>query len=180
MSHCSRTLPSPWHPIQLTPFPKKASNIYRITFLAFQTLWVPCASLQQCKASLWGTTGQQDLEVAMKKIRFRSLWIKTHCAVRPFFLGSFVALPTLVQSLSSHASGQGGLNSSIPNTESQRCLTSSWKYQQKISLWPKQAWYSSPPNILGQMLLQRNDKQLPGLQNPSPTEGTLLLLLACC
>lgn len=97
MPHCSRTLPSPQHSYQLIPFPKKATNIYGRTFLAFQTQWVPCASLQQCKASLWGTTTQHGLEVAMKKIRFRSLWIKTHCVGRPFFLGSSVALPTLLQ-----------------------------------------------------------------------------------
>lgn len=30
--------------------------------------------------------------------------------------------------------------------------------EDRMSLWPKQAWYSSPSNILGQILLQGNDK----------------------
>lgn len=29
--------------------------------------------------------------------------------------------------------------------------------EDRMSLWPKQAWYSSPSNILGQILLQGND-----------------------
>lgn len=33
MSHCSKTLPSYQHPIQLKPPPKKATNIFGLTFL---------------------------------------------------------------------------------------------------------------------------------------------------
>lgn len=169
---------SPQHPHQLIPFPKKATNIYGMTSLAFQTQRVPCASLQQCKASLrhnqpaWAGSSNE-------KIRFRSLWIKTHCVGRLFF-------PWELCSPSNPAA--------VPffrclRARSTEFLTSKlWgskvsdfklkiPMKDKMSLWPKQAWYSSPPNILGQILLQRNDK--PGLQNPSPAEGTLLLL-ACC
>lgn len=134
---------SPQHPHQLIPFPKKATNIYGMPSLAFQTQRVPCASLQHCKASLrhnqpaWAGSSNE-------KIRFRSLWIKTHCVGRLFFLGSSVALPTLLQSLSSDAWGQGWLNSSLLNFEGQRCLTSSWKYQWKT----KCPYGQSRPGIL--------------------------------
>lgn len=143
MSHCSRTLPSPQHPNQLIPFPKKATNIYGMTSLAFQTQRVPCASLQQCKASLRHNQPARAGS-SNEKIRFRSLWIKTHCVGKLFFLGSSVALPTLLQSLSSDAWGQGWLNSSLLNFEGQRCLTSSWKYQWKT----KCPYGQSRPGIL--------------------------------
>lgn len=134
MSHCSRTLPSPQHPNQLTPFPKKATNIYGMTFLAFQAQWIP--SLQQCKASLWGTASQHGLEVAMKINKIQILMNKDTLCWEAFFpwelYGPSNPAAGLLQSLSSDAWGRGRPNSSLLNLEGQRCLTENTNERQNV------------------------------------------------
>lgn len=129
-----------------------------MTFLAFQTLWVPRASLQQSKPSLWGTTSQQDLEVAMKKVRFMNKDTLCCEAFFPWELCSPsnpAALPSF-RCLSARSTDFLTSKHWGSKVSGFRLKTPA---EDRMSLWPNQAWCSSPSKVLGQILLQRNNKR---------------------